>query len=145
MFEPDEISDGQDSLVLGPGYFSARKFAERMMSGADSDSFKPIIAKAADEFHSQLQESLQNFLLSDVESNVQGEIYRTADNIVHALLSGEEWAMKKYLIGDRYDCLKVRATVAAYVPKELQDARIADLEQQVTALRKDIEFYRRTR
>lgn len=145
MFEPDEIDDGQKSPTLGPGYFAARKFSEQLVAGVDAEIFQPILKKASDDFYSQIKDALEAFLISDVESNVQGEIWRTADNIVQALLTGEDWAMKKYLIGDRYDCAKVRATVAAYVPKELQDARVADLEQQVVALKKDNEFYRRTR
>ena len=78
----------------------------------------------------------------DNENNLQGEMWRHADRMVKHVLAGDDWAMKKFALGQRYDCQKVRETVAKCIPKELQDARVADLEAQVEQLKRDIAFYR---
>ena len=142
MFDQAEIEKGTEHPVLGPNYFRSRDVVEKFMVGMDADQFAPILKKAADDFYSQLLDSTQNYLLSNAEHNLQVELWRGADNIVQALLSGEKWAVDKYVLGERYDCEKVRAEVAKHIPKELQDARIADLESQVEKLRKDVAFYR---
>lgn len=137
MFDQAEIEKGTEHLTLGPNYFRSRDVVEKFMAGMDADQFAPILKKAADDLYAQLLDSTQSYLLSNAEDNLQGELWRGADNIVQALLSGEKWAVDKYLLGERYNCEKVRDTVAKHVPKELQDARIADLEAEVERLRKD--------
>jgi hypothetical protein len=134
-------AEGYD--VLGPNYFAAREAAEKFMEQFQAEHFAPLLKKAADEFYSQMQGSLESFLLSDVESNIQGTIWRQIDDSVKAILSGQQWALTKYMLGERYDCDKVREAVAKVVPKELQDARVADLEAEVVRLKEALDWARR--
>lgn len=144
MFEQDEIDKGTEHLTLGPAYFAARKTAERFMTQFESEHFKPLIEKFTKEFRDELWSNIDDWLLTDTENNLQGEMWRHADNMVKHVLAGDEWAMKKFALCERYDCEKVRKAVAKHIPKELQDARIADLEAEIESLKKDVEFYRRS-
>lgn len=123
--------------VLGPHYFAARDVAEKFMADFDPEHFTPLIKKASDDLYSALQERLESFLMSDVESNLQGTIWRQIDESVKALLSGQRWALERYLLGTKYNCDKIREAVAKVIPAELQDARIRDLEEEIERLRKD--------
>ena len=129
MFTPEEIKDGEKYDNLGPAYMAARASAERIMAAFEDEHFKPLIDKFAKDFQDRLWSDVVSYLLSDTENNLQGEMWRHADNMVEYVLSGEEWAMKRFVLGERYDCEKIRAKIASYVPIELQDARIADLEK----------------
>ncbi len=142
MFEADEIAEGERTTTLGPAYFAARKSAERFMAAFEAEHFKPMIDRFSRDFRDAMWGDVVAFFLSDTESNLQGEMWRHADSMVRHVLAGEEWAMKKFALGERYDCEKVRAAVAKSVPRELQDARIADLEAEVAKLKNDLAFYR---
>lgn len=135
------IDQAEGYEVLGPNYFAAREVAEAFMAKFEVDHFKPLLKKAADELYSQMQESLESYLLGDVESNIQGTIWRQIDDSVKAILSGEKWAVSKYMLGERYDCDKVREAVAKVIPKELQDARVKDLEAEVERLKESLRHY----
>jgi hypothetical protein len=143
--EQKYLDQAQGYDVLGPNYFAARDVAEKFMEKFEADHFKPLLKKAGDELYSQMQESLENYLLSDVESNIQGTIWRQIDDSVEALLSGQKWALEKYLLGTRYDHGKIREAVAKLVPAELQDARVKDLEEENKRLREQIETLQRYR
>lgn len=145
MFEPDEIEKGTESPTLGPAYFAARKTAERFMASFEAEHFKPLVDKFAKELRDELWSNVSEWLLTDTENNLQGEMWRHADNMVKHVLAGDEWAMKKFVLGERYDCEAVRRTVAKHIQKELQDARVADLEAEVERLKKDVAFYRNMR
>jgi hypothetical protein len=135
------IDQAEGYEVLGPNYFAAREVAEKFMEKFEADHFKPVIKKIADELYSQMQDSLESYLLGDVESNIQGTIWRQIDDSVKAILSGEKWALNKYMLGERYDCDKVREAVAKVIPKELQDARVKDLEAEVQRLKDSLQRY----
>ena len=137
------LEQGAEYPVLGPHYFAARKAAEEFMEHYEPKNFEPMVRKAADAFMEQAQEALEAWFLSNVESNLHGTIWRQIDDSVRALMGGERWALERYALGSRYDCDKIRETVAKHIPQELQDARIKDLEEEIARLRKDIEFYRR--
>ena len=143
MFEPDEIEEGSKHITLGPAYFAARKIAERFMADFEAEHFKPMIDEFSKRFRDELWSNISDWLLSDTESNLQGAMWRQADAMVGHLLAGDHWAMEKFALGARYDCGKIRKAVAEHIPRELQDARIADLEEEVARLKKDVEFYRR--
>lgn len=141
-FTADDIREGTENLTLGPAYFAARRVCRALLDDADPEHLRPIIEEAGKQFTDRLWDSVRDYLWSDTESNLQGQMWRMTDQCVTALLSGDEWAVKKYALGERYDCAKVREAVAKHVPKELQDARIADLEAEVDRLTKDLRFYR---
>lgn len=143
MFEADDIEKGADHPTLGPAYFAARKTAERFMADFAAEHFKPLVEEFTKEFRDRLWTNIDDWLLSDTENNLQSHMWRHADNMVKYVLAGDDWAMKKFALGERYDCERIRKAVAKHIPKELQDARIADLEAEVEKLKKDVEFYRR--
>lgn len=129
--------------TLGPHYFVARDVAEKFMAGFEPEHFEPVIKKAADDLYGALHERLESWLMSDVENNLQGTIWRQIDESVKALLSGQRWALERYLLGPKYEHDKIREAVAKVIPEELQNARIKDLEEEVEQLRKDLEWMRR--
>ena len=137
------LDEGAKHPVLGPHYFAARQVAEEFMASFEPKHFEPMVRKAADAFMEQAQEALEAWLLSNVESNLRGTIWRQIDDSVKALLSGERWALERYALGSRYECDKIREAVAKHIPEELQDARVKDLEEEVARLRKDLEWARR--
>lgn len=139
----EHIEKAEGNERLGPGYFASRDVAERFMADFEAEHFKPLIEKFSKEFSDHMWEEINSYLLSDTERNLQLAMWRHADDMVKYVLSGEEWAMKKFALGERYNCAKVREAVAKHVPQELQDQRIADLEAEVERLKNDIEFYRR--
>jgi len=142
MFEADELAINDRHPTLGPAYEAAKKSAERFMQAFENEHFKPMLDKFASDFRDRMWSDVVSFFLCDTENNLQGEMWRHADNMVKHVLAGDEWAMKKFVLGERYDCHKVRETVAKHIPKDLQDARVADLEAQVEQLKRDIAFYR---
>ncbi len=141
-FTASDLAQGAENLTLGPSYFAARRVMEQSLEGFDTEHVKPVLKKASDELYEMLLEGVQDYLWSNAEWNLQGKMWRMVDQCVLSLLSGEEWAMKKYALGPRYDCEKVRATVAKHVPAELQDARIADLEHELERLREQLKWAR---
>lgn len=128
---------------LSPPYFAGREIAERFMAKFEDEHFKPLAEKFANQFRDQLWGDISAWLLADTESNVGGAIWRMVDQIVQEILSGASpWIAKQYALGERYDCEKVRAALAKTIPKELQDARIADLEAEVAKLEENLRWMR---
>lgn len=139
------LDKGADHPVLGPHYFAARQTAEEFMNSFEPKHFEPMVRKAADAFMEQAQDALEAWFLSNVESNLHSTIWRQIDDSVKALLGGERWALERYALGERYDCEKIRAAVAAHIPAELQDARCKDLEAENKRLREHNETLMRDR
>jgi hypothetical protein len=142
VFTDEDIAKGTgEYLTLGPGYFSARRFAEKVTADFRVEFFESLLKDFESQFADRLWNAVQDSLISDTESNIQNHVWRAVDTIVQGLLSGETWIMSKYVLGERYDCEKVRATVARYVPAELQDKRIAELEKEIQGLRKRLGYF----
>jgi len=139
------IDQAEGYETLGPHYFAAREAAQKFMEHYEPKNFEPMIKKAADTFMEEMQSALEGWFLSNVESNLQGTIWRQIDDSVEALMGGERWALERYALAGRYDCVKIREAVAKHVPQELQDARLKDLEIENEKLRKDNEYLRRLR
>jgi uncharacterized protein (UPF0297 family) len=138
----DDIVQGADSN-LGPGYFAAHRFAEAFMSGVEAEHFKPVLEKVVKDIADALFDRVQDSFIHSVESNVQSHIWQEVDQIVRYLLAGTPWAVERYALGNRYNCVQVREAVARHVPEELQDERIADLEAEVASLKQSLEWARR--
>lgn len=141
-FTADDLAKGEEHLALGPAYFAARRVVEGALENFQAEHVEPWLKEATDALYEKLLGDVQNYLWSNAEMNLQGECYRMVDRCVLALLSGEEWAVRKYALGERYDCEKVREAIARHVPKELQDARIADMEDELKRLREDLKWHR---
>jgi hypothetical protein len=138
-----DIDASKEYPTLGPAYYSANRFATEFVIGAEGEQFKPVVEKIVKDIHDELWTRVADSMVYSVESAVQSHIWQTVDSIVRHLLAGEKWAIKKYALGERYECEKIRAAVAAHVPKEIQDARIADLEAELTRVKSDNEWLRR--
>ena len=144
VFTDEDIFKGTEEYpVLGPAYFAARRMAERFMQAFEVEHFEPLVKRFTKDFSDTLWTDISDHLLSDTESNLQSEIWRTVDQCVEGILSGEQWIMNKYALGSKYDCEKIRAAVAQYIPQELQNARIADLESEIKSLKERLSFYQR--
>lgn len=139
----DDFQKSEKMQTLGPHYFSSRRFAEEVMSGVETEFFEPALKKFADDIYNAMLDRAQNWIIGDTESNVQTHIWRTVDQIVRGILSGEKWIIERYALGSKYEYGKVRETLARHIPKELQDARVADLEEQVKSLKEQVEWLRR--
>lgn len=142
IFTDDDFAEAQQAPVLGPAYFSARRYVERSMAGAEPDIFKPIIDKAVENIRHALWDDVETFLLADTESNLQGTMWRTIDATVQALLTGEKWAIERYAIGDRYDAKAVREAVIHHAPPALWDKRVTELQAEVDLLREQLKTER---
>ena len=127
--------------MLFPSHDPARKVSKELIDKYGEQDMKQVAQKAADDLYSRLLESFEQHLLSDTENNIQGHITRMVDNTVTALLGGNQWAIDKYVMG-QYNCEQVRKAIAALVPKELQDKRIEDLENENKRLVSALQMYR---
>jgi hypothetical protein len=141
MFTDEAMTEAAKYPTLGPAYFEARPIVEKHMEKFEAEHFQPLIGEFVKKFQDKLWDSVRDHLLSDTEMNIHGEAYRMVDDCVAALLSGERWAIERYVLG-KYSQEKIRAAVAQHIPQELQGARVADLEKEVERLRKDLAFYR---
>jgi hypothetical protein len=141
------MKQGEQNPALGAAYFSATDAAEKFMAGFEAEQFKPLLEKfvkqMSDQFTDVMWEKFQDWLIDDTQRNVQGHMWRDVDAIVTAILGGEPWILQKYVLGERYNCEKVRAAIAALIPAELQEKRMADLEAENKSLRESLEIYRR--
>lgn len=124
--------------VVGPAYFAARRIAERVWQGSDTEPFKDVAKKAAELVREELYDYIESHIQSDLEVNFQGHLYRLVDDTVQALLTGTAWAMERYPLSKRYVATEVRAAVAKHGGEPLLMARIADLEAEVDRLKADI-------
>lgn len=140
MFAEKSLEDAAKYNTLGPAYFEARAIVERHMEKFEPEHFQPLIDTFTTQFRDALWDSVRDHLLSDTELNLQGSLYRMVDDCVAALLSGEEWALKRYALG-RYRQEEIRKAIAKHIPTELQDARMADLEAEVKRLKENLRFY----
>lgn len=141
VFTADDLAKADEYDGLGPAYFAARHVCEGAMEAFQAEHMEPLLKDASDKFYKKLLDAVQEHLWSNAEMNLQSRMYQMVDRTVHALLGGEDWAIKRYVFG-RYDCVATRAAVAKLIPKELQDARIADLEAELGKLRSDLEWHR---
>ena len=137
------LNPADEDGTLGPAYFAARRIAERTTEHFTNEMLEPLLKQTVDALYSKLQDAINETLWGDTEANLQNKLWRMVDETVKALLSGEEWAVKYYCLGSRYDHDKVRAAIAKHIPQELQDARIADLQAENAQLAKDLEWHRR--
>lgn len=128
--------------ILGPHYFEARDVATAITDKFEAEHFEPLAKKFAHELYTQALESFQDFLMADATINVQDRIRRMVDDTVNALLAGERWALDRYPLTAMYDGDRVRKAIAAHVPAELQDKRIAALEEEVKRLTENLRYAR---
>lgn len=129
--------------ALGPAYEFAHRVCERQMEAFQDEHMKPLIDEAVKQFQEGLWDAVESHLWSDTEMNLQGKMWRAVDGIVEGILGGRPWVLNRFVLGESYNCEEIRKTLAGYVPRELQDARIADLEAEVERLREQLSWERR--
>jgi hypothetical protein len=131
--------------TLGPHYEAAHRVARKVMEGFEAEAFKPLVDKLAEAFAERLWTDLETGLLSDVEMNLQGTIWRMADQIMLALVTGEQWAIERYVLkpGAFTDAAKVRAAIFKHCNTEAAALRVAELEAEVKSLTEDLARTRR--
>lgn len=140
-FTQDEVNDGAS---LGPAYVRSRNIVDGFIASFESEMFKPMCKKWADEFYTEIVQRIDDYVLSDLESNLQLSMYHQVDATVEALLSGEPWALVRYVTGKTaHNGAVIRAAIARQIPREVQDIRIADLELQLETLKQEVAFLRR--
>lgn len=140
MLTEADIKEADKFNGLTPAYFCAVRVAEQAMAEFEPKMFDEIIKKAVDKLTDGMRDYTEKYVLHDAELNIQGAIYRMVDDCVKYLLSGERWAIEKYLLSDRYDLKKVREEVAKHVPKELQDIRLIELQEEHNKLKEDYQW-----
>lgn len=142
-FTADELAEAAEWESLGPEYFGARKASAAFMTKFQAEHFKPLVDEFTDQFRDKLWSDIVDYLISDTESNLHSEVARMVEGTIRALLTGEEWAMKRYPFCDYRDGEKIRKEIAAHSGDAIAQARIADLEKEVERLRGDLQTIRR--
>ena len=139
-FTESDISDGGRHVVLGPAYFAARRVAEQLMQGVESEPLIKVLKKCADDLTNGIYTYIEDGMRSDLESNLQGHIRDMVERTVRALLTGEEWALNQYPLAKYHDGEQIRAAVAKHGGDPLLMMRIADLETEVGRLRESLKY-----
>ena len=139
-FTEQQIQDGLETPVLGPGYYAARDMADRHLAHFEDEHMKPLVEAITEKIREAVWSDVSKFFLSDTESTLQSEIYCIVDSTVEALVGGEEWALRRYALGDNLRSEKIRAALVALIPTELQEKRIVDLEKENHQLRESLRY-----
>ncbi|UPT53158.1 hypothetical protein [Synechococcus phage Ssp-JY42] len=143
-FSPADLAEAKEYPTLGPAYFAARKVAQEFMAPFEAEHFKPLVEKFCGELQDELWSKLEAHLLSDTESNLHSSLWRMVDGTINALLTGQPWALARYVIAaERYgDAPKVRAAIVEHCREQIAEMRIAELEAELKKTREDMERYR---
>lgn len=138
MFNTEDLQESEKSPFLGPAYFDSRRVAQNIMDKFEADNFKPLLEKFSENFADVIRKDMENYILTDVECNIQGEMWRMVDNCVEALLTGKGWALQRYALTDKFDGPVIREAILRHASEELKGQRILDLEKQIESLKKDL-------
>ena len=127
---------------LGPAYDFSRRVVEKAFSGFNEDHLQSITKAAADDFYDKLQDHICDYFWSDVEMNLQYKMWNAVNDIVDGILGGRKYVFEHYALGERYRCEDIRKALVEQIPREVQDARIADLVAEVEKLTDELQWYR---
>lgn len=128
---------------IEPEYTRASAIAEKVMTQFQAEQFQPLLKKVSDHITEHLWDIFKEHIVSDAEMNVGGHIRDRVESTIHALLSGQEWAINRYVTGTTWRSEEIRAGIAKLIPEELQAQRVKDLEKEVARLKEDLEWARR--
>lgn len=128
--------------TLGPGYFASRRAAEHFMKDAQSEPLKVVAEKASEMVREKLYEYVETHFLGDLESNIQHHMTQMLDDTVAALLTGQEWALNRYVLAQRFQGEEVREAICKHAGDGLLKQRIEDLEKQVKQLKEHLSYSR---
>ena len=130
------------SQVFGPEYRASQRFAEGVMKGYREEHLEPLIKMVTDHVQDKLWDVARDWLLADTETNVAGAVRDMVNQTVDALLTGEEWAMKRYPFADYSRGKEIRKAVAQHGSDKLLMMRIADLEAELAKKEEMIQWMR---
>lgn len=134
----------KDCTTIEPEWTRAHALTEKVMAQFQAEHFKPLLKTIADHVTEHLWDIFRDSIIEDTEQNIAGHIRYRVEESVKALLSGNEWAIKKYALAG-YDPDGIRKAIAAHIPKEIQDLRMKELEAENKRLREAIDLERRIR
>ena len=143
-YSAEITAEAERCPTLGAEYFAAREAVERFLSHWQEEHAEQlaeaIVKPVLDAVQEKVWDAFRDFLLSDTEQNVEGEMRRMVENSVRALIGGEKWASLKYIEYPYREGQKVRETLAKLYSDEIKDGRIRDLEAEVKRLNETIRF-----
>ena len=143
-YSAEITADAERCPTLGAEYFAAREAAERFLKHWQEEHAEQlaeaIVKPVLDAVQERVWDAFRDFLLSDTEQNVEGEMRRMVENSVRALIGGEKWSSQKYIEYPHREGQKVRETLAKLYSDEIKDGRIRDLESEVKRLNETIRF-----
>lgn len=141
-FTAEDLAEGAAYQSLGPEYFAARRVSQEFMAKFKEEHFKPLVDEFTDQFRDKLWSDICDYLIADTENNIQSSVCRMVEGTIQALLTGEEWAMKRYPYCDYRDGEKIRKRIAEHSGDEIARRRIADLEAENKRLSSDLAYAR---
>lgn len=126
---------------IEPEWTRGHVLAEQVMEKFKAEHFEPLAKLATDYVGDKLWDLLRDHLIQDTEENVAGYVRDRIESTVRALLTGEKWALDRYVLEARnyQHGQEIRAAIARLIPAELQAARVVDLEAQVAKLEEDLQ------
>lgn len=136
MFSEEDIKDGNKYSSLGPAYLASRRWCEGFMSGFREEHFEPLLKDFLERFRNQFWDDVATFLKANTMSHIHDKMWQFVDDMVEHILAGDEWAIKKYALDDRFRCRRVRKALVDAFPEELKDERIRDLEKEIADLKR---------
>lgn len=108
----------------------------------------PQVDKFIDNVRDKLWSDFENFLITDNMENIRLAISRECQTIIEAFLCGDIETLKKTMILSDYTHSRlheVRMAIFKACGDELQKTIMEELEDKVSRLKKDVEFYRERR
>lgn len=133
----EEQTESANSLpILGAEYVAARDFVEKAMGSFDPDEFaKPLmegpVKDLLDGVHKHFNDLFVDYFLQDVETNAQNRMRLMVEQTVLALLSGDEWALKKYVLSSYNRGKEVRKALMEKHGDAVRDQYVKDLEKEL--------------
>ena len=144
IFTEEHHEQAENASVLGAEYFGARDAAERFLAHWTeehaADLANSIVKPIVDDIQEKVNDAFRDWLLRDAENNAASVMRRMVEDSVRALIGGRKWANVKYISTESYRGEEVRKTLAQLYSDEIKDARISDLEKQVSDLEKRLEW-----
>lgn len=139
-FNEDDVS--ADCKTVGPEYFASRRLAEAMMRKFEAEHLKSIVDMISTAVSDKLWDDVRDYLLQDTESNIQGAVENMVQQTIDALLTGKEWAMRRYPYAEYSRGEEIRKAVAVHGGDVLLAQRIQDLEAELAKVNATIKWLR---
>lgn len=141
MITKEHIEKAKDYKNLGPVYFSAQDAAKRFIDQWKIEHLEPLVEDICKGIQQKIWRDFEDWLLCDTECNLQSRIKNMVDDVVEAIISGEEWALNRYVLAQSYSGERVRKGIFENAAEPIINQRIKDLEKELERAKKDLEFH----